>query len=48
MILLALAAPVAAFGPAGVVLAAVLAAMAIGAAVTIAQRWLAIHRELAT
>ena len=48
MILLALAAPVAAFGPAGVVLVAALAAMAIGAAVTIAQRWSAIHRELTT
>lgn len=47
MILLALAAPVAAFGPAGAVLAAVLGVIATGSAVTIAQRWAAIHRELA-
>jgi CDP-diacylglycerol---glycerol-3-phosphate 3-phosphatidyltransferase len=46
MILLALAAPVAASGPAGVVLAAVLGVIAAGSAVTIAQRWSAIHREL--
>lgn len=46
MILLALAAPVAASGPAGAVLAAVLGVIAAGSAVTIAQRWSAIHREL--